>query len=64
MKEENNIKLVAFKLNAVEQSIYYNYLIDNNIKNSKELINKFVIDNVMQRAYTNIQQLKELKQLK
>ena len=61
MKEENNIKLIAFKLNAVEQSIYYKYLDDNNIKNSKELINRLIINNVLQEAYNNIQAKKQLK---
>lgn len=59
--ENNNTKLIAFKLDSLEQEIYYSFLSENNIKTNKELINKLILDNVINNAYEKLITLKGLK---
>lgn len=61
MEEENRLKMYGFRLNTLEQNIYNNYLIENNLSNTKQLINRLILDTVKQEALNNLKALKQLK---
>lgn len=61
MEEENRLKMYGFRLTPLEQKIYDNYLIDNNLSSTKQLINRLVLNTVTQTALNNLKAKKQLK---